>query len=93
MKTIVRAWVRVLVAKEQERGAAWEAIVPILVTITTIEGGFVLTNSKYLYDLLVCLRAHGWAREIGEDSEIHNTHQNDEGIYRKTFFSSFQVIT
>lgn len=53
--------------------------------ITTIEGGFVLTNSKHLYDLLVCLRAHGWAREIGEDSEIYNTHQNDERYIPKDF--------
>ena len=53
--------------------------------ITTIEGGFVLTNSKHLYDLLVCLRAHGWGREIGEDSEIYNTHQNEEKYIPKDF--------
>ena len=53
--------------------------------ITTIEGGFVLTNSKHLYDLLVCLRAHGWAREIGEDSEIYNTNNNDEKYIPRDF--------
>ena len=53
--------------------------------ITTIEGGFVLTNSKHLYDLLVCLRAHGWAREIGEDSDVYNAHQNNEMYIPKDF--------
>jgi CDP-6-deoxy-D-xylo-4-hexulose-3-dehydrase len=53
--------------------------------ITTIEGGFVLTDSKHLYDLLVCLRAHGWARDIDENSEIYHTHQNEENYIPRDF--------
>ena len=53
--------------------------------ITTIEGGFVLTDSKYLYDLLVCLRAHGWARDIDENSKINVRNQNDD-MYIPTDF-------
>ena len=31
--------------------------------ISTIEGGFVCTDDKEIYELLVSLRSHGWARE------------------------------
>lgn len=32
--------------------------------ITTIEGGMVVTDSFEVYELLKCLRAHGWSRGI-----------------------------
>ncbi len=32
--------------------------------ITTIEGGMVVTNDFKIYELLKCLRAHGWSREL-----------------------------
>ena len=32
--------------------------------ISTIEGGFILTDDEYFRDLLVSLRSHGWARDI-----------------------------
>lgn len=32
--------------------------------ITTIEGGMVVTDSFEIYELLKCLRAHGWSRGI-----------------------------
>lgn len=38
--------------------------------ITTIEGGMVVTNSKENYNLLKCLRAHGWIRSFDHDDQL-----------------------
>jgi CDP-6-deoxy-D-xylo-4-hexulose-3-dehydrase len=38
--------------------------------ITTIEGGMVICNSLEDYNLLVCLRAHGWTRQL-TDKKVH----------------------
>jgi len=32
--------------------------------ITTIEGGMVVTNNKYLYENMKMMRAHGWIRDL-----------------------------
>lgn len=32
--------------------------------ISTIEGGFVLTNDKEIYEIMLSLRSHGWTRDI-----------------------------
>jgi CDP-6-deoxy-D-xylo-4-hexulose-3-dehydrase len=37
--------------------------------ITTIEGGMVVTNNKKNYDLLRCLRAHGWTRYFDKNEQ------------------------
>ena len=44
--------------------------------MTTIEGGMVLAQTEADYDLLKCLRAHGWSREQSNRSalEIENSH-------------------
>lgn len=36
--------------------------------ITTIEGGMVVTDDDALADLLRCLRAHGWTRDLADKS-------------------------
>ena len=38
--------------------------------ITTIEGGMIVCNSKEDYELLKCLRSHGWTRELDNKDEI-----------------------
>lgn len=38
--------------------------------ITTIEGGMVVTNDDDLADLLRCLRAHGWSRDLEKCSQV-----------------------
>jgi CDP-4-dehydro-6-deoxyglucose reductase, E1 len=38
--------------------------------MTTIEGGMVVTNRQEDYDLLKCLRAHGWSREQSNREEL-----------------------
>ena len=42
----------------------------------TMEGGVVLTSDRKLYDNLLCLRSHGWTRELDADS--HLAHDFDE---------------
>lgn len=44
--------------------------------MTTIEGGMVLARSEEDYDLLKCLRAHGWSREQSNRTalETANSH-------------------
>jgi len=34
--------------------------------ICTMEGGVVTTNDEYLYQMLLCLRSHGWTRHLPE---------------------------
>jgi CDP-6-deoxy-D-xylo-4-hexulose-3-dehydrase len=38
--------------------------------ISTIEGGIVSTDDKELYELLVSLRSHGWARDLSVESQL-----------------------
>jgi len=38
--------------------------------ITTGEGGMVVCNNKEDYELLKCLRAHGWSRELEKKEEL-----------------------
>ncbi len=39
--------------------------------ISTIEGGFILTDNEYLKDILISLRSHGWARGASEESRFY----------------------
>ncbi|MEJ1230371.1 MAG: DegT/DnrJ/EryC1/StrS family aminotransferase [Galbitalea sp.] len=39
--------------------------------ISTMEGGLILTDSDYLYQAMVSLRAHGWTRELSDDNLIY----------------------
>ena len=38
--------------------------------INTMEGGMVVTDDRRLYDNLLALRAHGWTRDLGDDSHL-----------------------
>jgi len=38
--------------------------------ISTIEGGFVSTDDKEIYELLLSLRSHGWDRDLSEGTQI-----------------------
>jgi CDP-4-dehydro-6-deoxyglucose reductase, E1 len=42
--------------------------------MTTIEGGMVLAATDEDYDLLKCLRAHGWSREQSNRVELERAH-------------------
>ena len=38
--------------------------------ISTMEGGMITTNDEELYQILLCLRAHGWTRQLPETNLI-----------------------
>lgn len=51
--------------------------------MTTIEGGMILTNDSDFADICRSLRAHGWVRELSEDSALR---QNaDRGEFKNLF--------
>jgi CDP-6-deoxy-D-xylo-4-hexulose-3-dehydrase len=39
--------------------------------ISTMEGGLVTTDDRYVYEAMVSMRAHGWTRELPDDNLIH----------------------
>ncbi|EAK1250291.1 MULTISPECIES: DegT/DnrJ/EryC1/StrS family aminotransferase [Campylobacter] len=40
--------------------------------MATMEGGFVVTDDEELYHILLCLRAHGWTRNLPKENKIVN---------------------
>lgn len=40
--------------------------------MATMEGGFVTTDDEELYHILLCLRAHGWTRNLPKENHISN---------------------
>ncbi|MFZ3229603.1 MAG: DegT/DnrJ/EryC1/StrS family aminotransferase [Pseudobdellovibrio sp.] len=38
--------------------------------LSTMEGGFVVTDDEEIYHLLLCLRAHGWTRNLPETNWV-----------------------
>jgi CDP-6-deoxy-D-xylo-4-hexulose-3-dehydrase len=38
--------------------------------ISTIEGGFISTDDLELYELLVSIRSHGWARDLSVETQL-----------------------
>jgi CDP-6-deoxy-D-xylo-4-hexulose-3-dehydrase len=46
--------------------------------LSTIEGGMVNTNNKALYEMLLMLRSHGWAKDISKES--YNSMMTKYGI-------------
>ncbi len=44
--------------------------------MTTIEGGMVAAKNEEDYDLLKCLRTHGWSREQSNKEELESKHKD-----------------
>ncbi len=44
--------------------------------ISTMEGGVVVTDDKELYHILLCLRAHGWTRNLPDTNFVSNKSNN-----------------
>lgn len=53
--------------------------------ISTMEGGCVVTDDRELYEIMLSMRAHGWTRNLPEDSIIYKREKND-------FYESFNFI-
>lgn len=54
--------------------------------ISTMEGGFVSTNDEELYHILLCLRAHGWTRNLPKENKITGTKSDN------AFEESFKFV-
>lgn len=53
--------------------------------LCTMEGGMTVTNNEELYHYMLCIRAHGWTRNLPKDSKIYKKSDND-------FYESFNFI-
>jgi CDP-6-deoxy-D-xylo-4-hexulose-3-dehydrase len=52
--------------------------------ISTMEGGMIVTDDEELYQIMLCMRAHGWTRNLPKDNLI-TTRKSDnqfEELYR-----------
>ncbi|EKV58028.1 DegT/DnrJ/EryC1/StrS family aminotransferase [Brachyspira hampsonii] len=38
--------------------------------MTTMEGGVIVTDNEELYHILLCLRAHGWTRQLPKNNKL-----------------------
>lgn len=53
--------------------------------LCTMEGGMAVTDDKELYEYMVAIRAHGWTRNLPEDSTIYTKKEDP-------FYESFNFI-
>lgn len=51
--------------------------------ISTMEGGFVTTDDEELYHILLCLRAHGWTRNLPKHN--HVTGVKSDNAFEESF--------
>ncbi len=51
----------------------------------TMEGGMAVTDDERLYHTMLCVRAHGWTRNLPQDSPIYQKGEN-------AFYESFNFI-
>ncbi|EEQ1797871.1 DegT/DnrJ/EryC1/StrS family aminotransferase [Escherichia coli] len=51
--------------------------------IATMEGGCVVTDDEELYHVLLCLRAHGWTRNLPKENMVTGTKSDD--IFDESF--------
>lgn len=54
--------------------------------ISTMEGGFITTDDEELYHILLCLRAHGWTRNLPKHNHITGTKSDN------AFEESFKFV-
>ncbi|WP_432459143.1 DegT/DnrJ/EryC1/StrS family aminotransferase [Agarivorans sp. QJM3NY_25] len=54
--------------------------------IATMEGGCVVTNDEELYHILLCIRAHGWTRNLPKFNKVSGKKSDD------AFEESFKFI-
>lgn len=52
--------------------------------LCTMEGGFVVTDDEELYHYMLSVRAHGWTRNLPENSVLHT--KNDNPFYESFCF-------
>jgi dTDP-4-amino-4,6-dideoxygalactose transaminase len=45
--------------------------------ISTMEGGFVVTDDEEIYHILLCIRAHGWTRNLPKENLLSGVKSDD----------------
>ena len=45
--------------------------------MSTMEGGLILTDDRELHELLLCLRAHGWTRQLPDENLVSGRKSED----------------
>ena len=53
--------------------------------LCTMEGGVAVTDDEELYHYMLCIRAHGWTRNLPKDSKIYEKSENP-------FYESYNFI-
>ena len=53
--------------------------------ISTMEGGVITTDQEELFELALCLRAHGWTRNLPSSSTLFENREDD-------FFEAYRFI-
>lgn len=53
--------------------------------ISTMEGGMVVTDDDHLHDILLCMRAHGWTRNLDKSNSLCAKSENK-------FYESFRFL-
>lgn len=62
--------------------------------ISTIEGGFVSTNDEEIYEILKCIRSHGWTRDSGDEfikKHVNEWNTNEFDLLYKFYYSGFNL--
>lgn len=54
--------------------------------ISTMEGGLIVTNNEELYHILLCLRSHGWTRNLPKKNFLIKQK------HKENFYESFRFI-
>ncbi len=54
--------------------------------ISTMEGGIVTTDNEEIYHILLCLRAHGWTRNLPKENHVTGTKSDN------AFEESFKFV-
>lgn len=54
--------------------------------IATMEGGCILTDDEELYHILLCIRAHGWTRNLPDQNHVTGTKS------KNSFEESFKFV-
>lgn len=52
--------------------------------ISTMEGGVIVTDDEELYQILICMRAHGWTRHLPKENLLCK--KNDDDFYESYRF-------
>ena len=58
--------------------------------ISTIEGGFISTDDKDLYDILLAIRAHGWDRDLDVEKQIELQQDWDVSTFNSLYTFYYQ---